>query len=315
LVDRKDLRKRLDELNREPLPERDASDLDVEQIRRRIRKMRQEAPEIGPEAIQYRRDLPRDRDRSGATELTGPSVSLEQAAPGREVAAPSGGRAYLIETPLADCGPDWAGLSEGFRRGLCRSDSDARRRVHVACGMGEVAPEDVVFLDLETTGLAGTPLFLIGTMVWQDGGLVVRQCFARNYAEERAVISLFLRDAARRRLLISFNGKSFDVPYVRVRAVTNGLPFSLGLAHLDLLHECRRAWRRRLPDCRLQTLEHHICGRLRSADIPGSEIPDAYHAFVRTGNAVQMADVLEHNRLDLATLADLLLRLPGPSSP
>lgn len=312
MVDRKDLRKRLDELNREPLPQRDASEGEVEGIRRRIRKMRDETPESHPEAIQYRRDLPRDRDRSEAAGPGGPSVKLEEAAPGTEVQAPSGGRAYLIETPLAECGADWAEVSGRFRSELARGDSDARRRLLAACGVGEVTPEDILFLDLETTGLAGTPLFLIGTMVWQDGGLIVRQCFARDYAEERAVISLFLRDAARRRLLISFNGKSFDVPYVRVRAVTNGLAFSLRMAHLDLLHESRRAWRRRLPDCRLQTLERHICGRLRSADIPGSEIPDAYHAFVRTGNAVQMADVLEHNRLDLATLAELMLRLPAP---
>ena len=312
MAEPKEFRKRLDALNREALPAREGSASEIEQIRRRIRKMRQEAPQRPPEPVHYRRDLPRAGARPQAAAPVGPPVALEEAAEGVEVTAPSGGRAYVIETAMADCGEEWTALSGRFKEALARERSPLRRRIWAACGVPELAPEDVIFLDLETTGLAGTPLFLIGTMAWKGDGLVVKQCFARNYAEERAVISLFLQEAAHRSLLVSFNGKSFDVPYVRVRAVANGAPFSLLLAHLDLLHESRRAWRRRLPDCRLQTLERHICGRLRHGDIPGSEIPDAYHAYVRTGNAVQMLDVLEHNRFDLATLAELMLHLPEP---
>jgi uncharacterized protein len=79
--------------------------------------------------------------------------------------------------------------------------------------------------------------------------------------------------------------------------------------HLDLLGESRRAWGRRLPNCKLQTLEHRICGRLREDDIPGHLIPEAYHEYVRTGDARQMLGVLHHNLLDLVTMADLLARL------
>jgi len=149
-------------------------------------------------------------------------------------------------------------------------------------------------------------------MSWEGGGLVVRQYFARNYAEEAAVISTFLDRAAARKLLVSFNGKSFDLPYVRVRAVANAIPFQLGLDHLDLLHVSRRIWRGVLPDCRLQTLERHVCGRTRCGDIPGSEIPQVYHDFVRTNDARLMVEVLKHNMLDLVTLGDLLIRLPPP---
>ena len=166
-------------------------------------------------------------------------------------------------------------------------------------------------MDLESTGLAGTPLFMIGVMTWEDGGLVVRQYFARDYSEERAVIGLFLAMLKGKELLVSFNGKSFDVPYVRVRAAATGLRLESAPAHLDLLHASRRAWKHVLPNCKLQTLEARICGRVRHGDIPGADIPDAYHTFVRTTNAYQMVRVLEHNRLDLITLADLLVRLPA----
>ena len=148
----------------------------------------------------------------------------------------------------------------------------------------------------------------IGAMTWEDGELVVRQYFARHYGEEPAVLSAFLKQASGPRVLVSFNGKSYDWPYVRMRAAATGVPFHADFAHLDLLHASRRVWGKTLPDCRLQTLEHHVCGcPRRSDDIPGSQIPDAYHEFVRTGDAAKMLTVLEHNLLDLATLARLLV--------
>ena len=81
---------------------------------------------------------------------------------------------------------------------------------------------------------------------------------------------------------------------------------------MDLLHVSRRVWGEVLPNCRLQTLEQFVCRRFRHDDIPGAQIPDVYHHFVRTGDARRIARVLEHNVWDLVTLADLLLRLPAP---
>ena len=202
-----------------------------------------------------------------------------------------------------------------FSDALQRADAALRRRLDRLSFPSDLRCEDLLFLDLETTGLGNLPLFLIGTMVWEDGGFVVRQYFARDYSEERAILTLWSQVAADRRLLVSFNGKSFDVPFLRVRAAGNAAPFAQPPLHLDLLHVSRRIWKGRLPDCRLQTLERHVCKRTRSGDIPGEQIPEAYHAFVRTGNAAEMAQCVKHNRLDLLTLADLMTRLPGEDNP
>jgi hypothetical protein len=166
-------------------------------------------------------------------------------------------------------------------------------------------------MDLETTGLGSTPLFLIGTMVWEDGELVVKQYLARNYAEEGAAIALYARDLEARPALVSFNGKSFDVPYVQMRAAATGVNLGTELAHGDLLIAARRAWSGTVPNCQLTTLEEHICGRPRGDDIPGAHIPDAYHEFVRSENAADIVAIMEHNRLDLITLAELMLKLPA----
>jgi uncharacterized protein YprB with RNaseH-like and TPR domain len=109
--------------------------------------------------------------------------------------------------------------------------------------------------------------------------------------------------------VVTFNGKTFDVPYLRARGAATGVALPDFAWHLDLLHLARRRYRGRLPDCRLQTLEQHVCRRLRGSDVPGSEIPQVYHDFVRTGDARRIAGVLRHNLHDLVTLAELVVRL------
>jgi len=179
-------------------------------------------------------------------------------------------------------------------------------------GRAAFRPEDLVFLDIESTGLSSSPLFLIGVMLWSEGGFTVHQFLARNYAEEAAVLQCFSHACRGRPLLVTFNGKTFDVPYIRARAAANAIRFESAPAHFDLLHVSRRAWGKTLPDCKLQTLEAAVCGRRRVGDIPGGDIPDVYHAFVRTADAFEIVEVLKHNLLDLVTLADLMTHLPPP---
>jgi len=309
---RTDIPRRIEELRGPPPPRHEAS-----QPRRQAdpAKLRQDLSRRGhalPPPAVYRRDPPRpDPPARQSDAPSGPPLILEEATGGREVLAPGGGKALLICRRLADQADGGQELCEGLTDAL-REGTHLRRRLSRICRT-PVDPKDILFLDLETTGLSCSPLFLAGLMLWEDGALVIRQYFARHYAEERAVILLLREAAAGRTLLVSFNGKSFDVPFVRARAAANGVHCPLAPAHLDLLHECRREYRPSVPNCRLTTLEQHVCGRARGPDIPGYAIPDAYHAFVRTGDAGEMVEVVRHNRLDLITLADLMARLGRPA--
>jgi uncharacterized protein YprB with RNaseH-like and TPR domain len=310
-----DLKKRIDALNRGPIPERDALGADVDGIRRRLRKMQAGGDRRGKDAILFRRDLPRaEPARSRRRFANDRIVRLEEETAGVERPASQSGKAYVIERSFDASSETWGPLCTAFAERVGRDGSPLRRHIAAACGAVPVRPQDVLFMDLETTGLAATPLFLIGTMTWEGAGLTVRQFFARDYSEEGGVIAHFAQAGRGKKLLVSFNGKSFDLPYVRVRAAAVGVPFHLDAEHLDLLHVCRRIWRDVLPNCRLQTLESRICGRMRHSDIPGSEIPEAYHEYVRTGNAVEMLDVLAHNQQDLLTLAELMVKLPPPNA-
>ena len=173
-------------------------------------------------------------------------------------------------------------------------------------------PDGAIALDLETCGLAGAALFLVGLLRQVEGVPAVQLLLARNYAEEAAVLASLWQIVAEHDVLLTFNGKSFDWPMVVERSVRHRLPAPMPRerwTHIDILHHARRRWRKRLPNCRLLTLERHVCGRTRAADIPGHAIPGVYAEYVRTGFEREMETVLYHNALDLVTLFDLAHRL------
>jgi uncharacterized protein YprB with RNaseH-like and TPR domain len=175
-------------------------------------------------------------------------------------------------------------------------------------------PDRAVLLDLETCGLSGSALFLVGLLRRVDGRLAVELLLARDYSEEPAVLASLWQRIDADGVVVTFNGKSFDWPMVVDRSRRHLLFRGCrppAPQHIDLLHPARRRWRKQLPDCKLQTLERHICGRTRADDIPGSQIPAAYQQYVRTGFEREMDAILLHNAIDLVTLLDLAMRLAG----
>lgn len=169
--------------------------------------------------------------------------------------------------------------------------------------------ERALFLDLETGGLSSSPVFLAGTMHWNGSDFVLRQYFARHYGEEATLLAALDEATRGFEVLITFNGKSYDVPFLRDRANVHRVPVAMPPRHLDLLHPARRRWRGELPDCRLQTLERRICRRHRAGDVPGEEVPGLYHDFVRHGDPYRLVPVFHHNLLDVITMGEVLSAL------
>ena len=188
-----------------------------------------------------------------------------------------------------------------------RDQLDVLAGTRVAC-----RPEaPIVFLDIETTGLAGgagTYVFLVGCGAFDAGAFSTRQFFLSGHAAERgllAAVSDWLGDAG---VIVTFNGKTFDVPVIETRYLFHRVRFPLArLSHVDMLHTARRLWRGE-ESCALQVLEHTLLGVRREGDVPGAEIPARYLHYIRTGDARPLAPVLEHNRLDLRSLAVLTAR-------
>ena len=173
----------------------------------------------------------------------------------------------------------------------------------------------MLFLDIETCGLQSAPVFLVGLCHVGDRNLVLRQLFARDYAEECSLISEVERIAGEFDFLVTFNGKTFDIPFLRDRAVHHRIRFGVTLPHLDLLWMARRRWRGQLPNCRLKTLEWHVLRRRRAGDVDGSEIPGIYHEYVKHGQPHRLLPIFHHNLLDLVAMAELLPKLFDPETP
>lgn len=181
--------------------------------------------------------------------------------------------------------------------------------------------EAVLFLDTETTGLAGgtgTFVFLVGLGYFRADRLVIRQFFMRDHAEEPAMLAALNALFAQFEVVVSFNGKSFDVPLLTTRYIANRQrPALRTSAHLDLLHPARRVWRERLDSCTLGTLERAVLGHSRDRDVPSWMIPELYFRYVRGGAPEPLVGVFEHNLHDVLSLVALTCRLgrllDGPS--
>ena len=208
-------------------------------------------------------------------------------------------------------------LEWGGSRGL--ADDRPRRGVPTA--------GPLLFFDLETTGLsggAGTLAFLVGCGFFDAKGFHTRQFFLSGYEAERELLDALTALAGQFNGLVTFNGRTFDVPLIETRYLFHRLesPFA-EMPHFDMLHPARKLWRRRnvarpshrerwsaegpgdRASCALGALEEAILGIERFDDVPGAEIPSRYFTYLRTGNLAPLAAVFEHNRLDLLSLAAL----------
>jgi uncharacterized protein YprB with RNaseH-like and TPR domain len=179
-------------------------------------------------------------------------------------------------------------------------------------------PQKWLFLDTETTGLAGgtgTYAFLIGLAWWDAGGLQVEQFLMRDFAEEHSLLHELSLRLAERPVLITFNGKSFDWPLLESRfTMTRSIAVPKLAAHLDLLHPARAVWKLRLGSVRLTELERHALdstrlGYRRDGDISSAMIPQYYFDYLRGGPAAPLAGVVKHNQMDLRGLAALYCKL------
>ena len=168
-----------------------------------------------------------------------------------------------------------------------------------------------LFLDTETTGLAGgvgTAAFLIGIGYFYQNKYIVEQFFMRDYNEEAAMLKLLAEKATDFDTIVTFNGRSFDLPLLETRMILNRIDPALSkLRDVDLLHPARRIWGLRLSDCRLGTLEIEVLGFQRTEDdIPGSLIPGIYFDYLQFGNADKLYKVFYHNEKDVVSMVGLL---------
>lgn len=171
-------------------------------------------------------------------------------------------------------------------------------------------PGRALYLDTETTGLAGgtgTVAFLVGLAFWDEGTLVLEQLLVRALGEEAPMLQRVGERLAAASMLVTFNGKSFDMPLLRTRYAMSRLDPPPAPPHLDLLHVARRVHGKRLGQgCRLVVIERDVLGFERVDDVASGDVSACYLHFLRTGDARALLGVIEHNAWDVVAMAALL---------
>ena len=182
--------------------------------------------------------------------------------------------------------------------------------------LADLTADEFLFLDTETTGLAGagTLAFMVGVAFFEEDAFVVRQYFLRDHGDETAMLHLLAELLIQRPGLVTFNGRSFDLPLLESRFILNRLDGLVGdlraSPHLDLLPPARRLWRARLGSCALGTLETNLLALQRThEDVPGWAIPGLYRDYLLSGDAAELLRVFYHNRVDMLSMVTLAVRV------
>lgn len=174
--------------------------------------------------------------------------------------------------------------------------------------LGLSEPHDLVFFDLESLGLFGRPVVLLGLAQLDGDTLDVRQLLARDITEELPALALTAERLGTRPILVTYNGRAFDANLLRERLDYYGFLMDFEPIHVDLLPHARRHFRTTLPDARLETVERRL-GRSRAIDLPSALVPDFYNTYTETANVGPLVPILEHNKHDMITLVALLTHL------
>ncbi len=178
--------------------------------------------------------------------------------------------------------------------------------------LNRINKQKTLFLDTETSGLAGgtgTFAFMVGLGWWNDDQFVVQQFFMRDPGVEPALLAGLSTILSPFDTIVTYNGKSFDVPLLNARYVLNGISSPLPeMQHVDLLQLSRQIWRNRLSDRSLGNIEREVLGfRRGEEEIPGWMVPELYYDYLRTGNAAPLSGVFYHNKIDILSLAGLFV--------
>lgn len=247
---------------------------------------------------------------------TGPSPSLTDTLPGTWEKT-SAGDCFVIRKhfPFSQ--------SHGDQELSDLPQVDVFETINANSGISDIPLEHYLFIDTETTGLsggAGTYVFLVGAAKYESNGIHFAQFFLQDPSNEPCQLAALEEFCATAKVVVSYNGKSFDLPRIKNRYLFHGWPSPFqDIFHLDLLHIVRRLWKNHLPTCSLGDVEYHLLGLHReSHDIPGWQVSEKFFEYLQNNDPEPLKGVFYHNEVDVISLITLLSyitdRLTNPLS-
>lgn len=175
--------------------------------------------------------------------------------------------------------------------------------------LNSLDPFNLKFMDIETLGLSSAPIILLGIAEINGKYIESNQYLLRDKEEEPALIEAYLSHIDEASVHVTYNGASFDIPFIKNRARLYRMDCNLNQTHFDLMYPARNLWKNVLPNYKLTTIEEKIFNIKREDDVPGAFIPDYYETYLATKNIGPLIPIIEHNRMDIVSLADFLMKI------
>ena len=167
---------------------------------------------------------------------------------------------------------------------------------------------EIAIIDIETLGLTECPLFLIGIATFDNTHLIVDQIFVRELNEEKAALHFLEEHLKGKKAIITFNGKSFDIPFIRKRMERFDLSHDISHPHFDLMWLSKKVFLD-VSGFSLSIIEEEIFNLKRKDDVSGAAIPSYYMKYLRSKNISSVVPIIDHNKQDLITTANIFMKL------
>lgn len=168
------------------------------------------------------------------------------------------------------------------------------------------------FMDIETLGLSNVPVILIGVSELEKNKITTTQYLLKSSKDEQSILNSFINHITDESIFVTYNGASFDIPFIKQRFFFYQQRVPLNQCHLDLYHMSRRLWNNQLPNFQLTTVEKYLFNLKRTCDVPGEYIPHYYKSYLQDKNPGPLIPIIEHNRIDIVSLAKILKRMTLP---
>ena len=165
--------------------------------------------------------------------------------------------------------------------------------------------------DIETTGLSSKfcTTVLTGFAAEESGKLKSRQYFAENLNCEMEVLQQTLNEFEELDFVVTYNGTSFDFPFVLERLKKNGMKAGRIPYNLDLFPVVRKFSdiRSFVPNLRQKTLENFLgLWDHREDEIHGGQSVELYYEYLACHDEKIKEKIILHNHDDVLQLCRLL---------
>ncbi|NVM43952.1 MAG: ribonuclease H-like domain-containing protein [Candidatus Lokiarchaeota archaeon] len=185
--------------------------------------------------------------------------------------------------------------------------------------------EELLFLDIETLGLYDSPIIMVGLGYFKNNKFEIHILFARDLEEEIAMCEHLKTDILPNyKCFITYNGKSFDIPYIANRFLyffdENPMiseeeepyeRFNSKLHHIDLYHNCRRKYKGSFESFTLTDMEERLLNLRRENELPNSLVGLCYKKYLETPQRYVglVKEIIDHNYWDIYSMPLILQKL------